>query len=92
MIDLEENYNSFSKTELDKWSEHSIFGFFDYLAKKRRNSNFQYKGLGNSGHGEFETDAVSLELSDNQKYNISIQLKLYAPVKSKIYSYEKEDK
>ena len=92
LIDLEENYNSFSKTELDKWSEHSIFGFFDYLAKKNRNSNFQYKGFGNSGHGEFETNAVSLELSDKQKYNISIQLKLYAPVKTKIYSDEKEDK
>ncbi len=92
LIDLEEYYNSFSKTKLDKWSEHSIFGFFDYLAQEYPNSNFQYKGFGNSGHGEFETNAVSFELFDNKKYNISIQLKLYAPVISKIYSDDKEDK
>ena len=69
-----------------------IFGFFDYLAKKNPNSNFEYEGFCISGHGEIETNAVSLELSDKQKYNISIQLKLYAPVKTKIYSDEKEDK
>jgi len=92
LIELEKNYNTYRNIQLDKWSEHSIFGFFDYLAQKYPSSNFQFKGIGKNGHGEFLTNEEILEISDNYKYKISIQLKLNPPEKLMIFSKDIEDK
>ena len=92
--ELKRNYNSFKEIKLDEWSEHSIFGFFDNLAQKCTKSglksDFIYKSFGESGHGEFLTEEKTIKISEKYECKIYVQLKLYSPVKPKIYSLEKD--
>lgn len=83
LSNLKKNYDS-NQNMLSQWTIYNIFGFYEYLIKEYKDSDFLYSGRGNSGSCIFWTKIKQIEISKNHFYNLYFQLELFAPLKQKI--------
>lgn len=90
LSNLKIKYDSYHKI-LSQWTIFSIFGFYEYLSKKYKDSDFLYSGRGDSGSCIFWTKIKQIEISKNHFYNLYFQLELFAPLKQKIKLNQFED-